>query len=91
MATWTRNAAGELVKREIVGWARHSVSIATSDAERTLHAVERRDGWKRVAACGAPCPSGFHAAVSAPGEGEPRCWACEGVVLDLLGIKAIAA
>lgn len=83
MANWYRNAAGELVKREIVGWGRHLVTVTTTDAERRMHAIERRNGWERVAACNAPCPNGFKDFSDAPDRG-PRCPTCEAIELDLL-------
>jgi hypothetical protein len=91
MANWIRNGNGELVKREIVGWGRHLVSFTASPAERSLHAIEKRNGWERVAACGAPCPNGFKDLVSSPVEGKERCHKCEGIVLDLLTIYTVAA
>jgi hypothetical protein len=88
MSNWIRNNAGELVKREIVGWGRHLVTITTSPAERSLHAIERRNGYERVAACGAPCPNGFKDHVAAPADGESRRRRCEGIALDLFGVPA---
>lgn len=93
MANWTRNNAGELVKREIVGWGRHLVSITATAKERAFHAIECRNGWERVAACGAPAPNGFRDVSAAPPRGDsfsPRCRACEGIALDLIGVKAVA-
>lgn len=91
MANWNRNAVGALVKKEIVGRGRHLVSVTTSPAARSLHAIERRNGHERVAACGATCPNGFKDVAAAPIEGAERCRECEGIMLDLLTIYAVAA
>lgn len=78
------------MKIQILGWARHLVSITTSDAERRVHAVVKKDGWQHVAMCGEPCPNGFadmkpsHDANSP----YPVCRECEGLYLDALGIRS---
>lgn len=91
MSNWIRNSVGALVRREIVGWGRHLVTTTTTDAERLLHAIERCDGYRRVAACGAPCPNGFKDHTPAPVNGEPRCRACEDITLNLLGVPKVLA
>lgn len=79
------------MKIQVIGWARQLVSITTSDAERRVHAVVKKDGWQHVAMCGAPCPNGF--ADMKPSHDSrspyPVCRECEGLYLDALGVRSI--
>lgn len=83
MSNWIRNNRGELVKREIVGWARQFATVTTTNAERAAHAVERRDGYRYVAACGEPTINGFGHTETIP-PAHDRCPACIEVALDLI-------